>query len=358
MIKQYNIAITQKYNFPTKTKESLIPERLLQQSIHSLNNLNHQSLKCDQSILSEFANNNYPSKIQIKNKPIALKPVFSQTSIGAADTSTIKIGETKKGTLIAIRGAIILKQNKKYQYSRVGPFIFHITENNRNQIFCELEKSFTRVNKKTPINKFQLWQIPKQIALLLERWLQNSLTQIIKNGLILFDGSLTAGINNSPLFCLKTIINKAKKNNSTILAFSKITKLRSNGHLITDKLPNQDPPYILETSGLANKFPLVNLGDIYISKLGRSNYAFRLDIDKEVSFQSKLGALEKLIGNDYLIHGYPETLSLAHILCTFTANEIVAIKHFLNSKHGIKIITKPNMHRLLFGPFGKGESFY
>lgn len=351
------MTITQKYNFPTKQIESLIPERLLEQSIYSLNNLNHQSLKCNKPVFSEIANINYTSKIQIKSNPINLKPIYSKTSIGAVDTSTIKIGETEKGTLIAIRGAIIQKQNKKHQYTRVGPFIFHITEKNRNQIYYELEKSLTKGNKKPQYNRIHLWQIPAQIAYLLERWLQNLLTQRINNGIILFDGSLTTEINNSPLFNLKKIINKAKENNSTILAFSKITKLRSNGHLITDKLPKQEPPYILETSGLANKFPLVNFGDIYVAKLARSKYAFRLDIDKEQEFQTKIKAIEKLIGNDYLIHGYPEMLRLAHVLCTFTANELVAIKYFLTSKHGIRIINKPDMHRILFGPFGKGEIY-
>ena len=81
-----------------------------------------------------------------------------------------------------------------------------------------------------------------------------------------------------------------------------------------------------------------------------------MDIDKEIPFQIRKKAVEKLLGNDCLIHGYPETLRLAHVLCTFTANEIVAVKHFLTSKHGIRIINKPDMHKILFGPFGKGES--
>jgi hypothetical protein len=198
-------------------------------------------------------------------------------------------------------------------------------------------------------------QIPMYIASLLERWLQNSLTKRIKNGIILFDGSLTSGTNESPLYCLKDILNKAKKNNNTILAFSKITKLRSNGYLITDKLPDYDPPYIIETIGVSNKLPFVLLGDIYVAKLMKTNYAFRMDIDKEIPFLTRKEAIERLLGNDFLIHGYPETLRLAHVLCTFTANEVVAVKHFLTNKHGIRIINRPDMHKILFGPFGKGE---
>jgi hypothetical protein len=70
-----------------------------------------------------------------------------------------------------------------------------------------------------------------------------------------------------------------------------------------------------------------------------------------------MSALEKLVGNDLYMQSYPETLRLAHILCTFTANEVLAMQHFITRKHGIQIVNRPDMHRLLFGPFGKGESY-
>jgi hypothetical protein len=50
-------------------------------------------------------------------------------------------------------------------------------------------------------------------------------------------------------------------------------------------------------------------------------------------------------------------LRLAHILCTFTANEVLAMQHFITRKHGIQMINRPDMHKLLFGPFGKGEIY-
>jgi hypothetical protein len=81
-----------------------------------------------------------------------------------------------------------------------------------------------------------------------------------------------------------------------------------------------------------------------------------LDIDKEVPFLNRVEAVEKLIGND-VFQSYPETLRFAHILCTFTASEVLAIQHFITSKHGIRIINRPDMHRLLFGPFGRGEGY-
>ena len=98
------------------------------------------------------------------------------------------------------------------------------------------------------------------------------------------------------------------------------------------------------------------LGDVYVARLNKANIAFRLDIDKEIPIPLRLEAVEKLLGNDLYLQSYPETLRLAHILCTFTANEVLAMQHFITRKHGIQIVNRPDMHKLLFGPFGKGES--
>jgi hypothetical protein len=68
-------------------------------------------------------------------------------------------------------------------------------------------------------------------------------------------------------------------------------------------------------------------------------------------------AVRKLLGNDLVSQSYPETLRLAHILCTFTANEVLAMRRFITRKCGLHIINRPDMHKLLFGPFGKGESY-
>jgi hypothetical protein len=156
---------------------------------------------------------------------------------------------------------------------------------------------------------------------------------------------------------MKEILSTARRNKNTVLAFSKATSLRINGYLITDLLPEREPPYLLETTGLRFKPPTVLLGDVYVARLNKANYAFRLDIDREIPTQDRMEAVEKLLGNDLLQQSYPETLRLAHILCTFTANEVLAMQHFITRRHGIQIINRPDMHRLLFGPFGKGEGY-
>jgi len=94
------------------------------------------------------------------------------------------------------------------------------------------------------------------------------------------------------------------------------------------------------------------MGAIYVAKLNHSPYTFRLDTDVDISSQQAVEAVEHLIANDLITDGYPETLRLAHIHATFTANEVIGIQRFLAQAYGIKIAQRPNIRRLLFGPYG------
>jgi hypothetical protein len=304
--------------------------------------------------LNEPLGNYETTTLQVKPQPVLLKPKHDQTIVAAVDTSNIKIGETAIGILVAVRGANIWKQNRNYRFIRFGPFIFHITEENKKELYATLQRAY--LNAQQIHNTPTIQQMPIRIASLLEKWLQTMLTKTMSNALILFDGSLTSGTPDTPIVLMKQILENARKHADTVLAFSKMTNLRFNGHLITDISLACNPPYLLETTGLKLKPPITLFGDIYVSRLTKGNCAFRLDIDKQIPPQQRIEAVERLLGNDLLSQSYPETLRLAHILCTFTANEVIAMQHFIQSKHGLKLVNRPDMHRLLFGPFGKGES--
>jgi hypothetical protein len=297
-----------------------------------------------------------PQTIRFKLPPKTLKPIHQETTIAAIDTSVIKIGETTTGTLIAVRGANVLKHTKHYRYTRLGPFIFHITEENKHEVYNMLQKAY--FDTSLSLNHYSLpslQQMPTRIANLLERWLQSITAKTLSNSIILFDGSLTAGTPDTSIPLMKQILADARKRYNIVLAFSKMTNLRFNGHIITDLPVRNNPPYLLEIDGLRPKPPITVLGDVYVAKLAHGNCAFRLDIDREVPNEQKIQSVEKLLGNDLLSLSYPETLRLAHIFCTFTANEVVAMQHFATRQYGLKILNRPDMHSLLFGPFGKGE---
>ena len=349
VIEQY--VTTPRYNFPQPSMDTNLPQRFVELSLNSLRQV-HAPFQLNQQIIQQDNHcDNCPISLQLKRQPLPLKPCQEETLVAAVDTSTIKIGETSTGIIIAVRGANVWKQNRTYHYRRLGPFIFHITEDNKKEVFNALEKSYFGIpygHQSTP----NLLQMPTRLASLLERWLQNMVVRTAANGLVLFDGSLTSGTFDTPVERMREILTTARGHGNIVLAFSKATCLRVNGYLITDLLPERAPPYLLETTGLRFKPPTVLLGDVYVARLNKANFAFRLDIDREIPFTERIAALELLIGND-VFQSYPETLRLAHILCTFTANEVLAIQHFITSKHGIQMVNRPDMHRLLFGSFGK-----
>ncbi len=356
VIEQYTIP--NKYNFPQPNTDTLLPQRFLEQSLYSLKKTKHHPLLLTQQTQQLNPAEQNHQTLQLKPTPITLKPDQQETLIAAIDTSTIKIGETTTGIIVAIRGATTWRQNQTYNYTRLGPFIFHITEENKNQLYNALEKayftaSFSSTHQAAP----SFMQMPTRLASLLERWIQTMLAKTVNYGILLFDGSLTAGTIDTPTQRLKEILSYARRNQNTVLALSKATTLRANGILITEQQHHNDPPYLIETTGLHSKPPQTLLGDVYVARLNKANLSFRLDIDKEINSEQRVDALQKLLGNDLYTQSYPETLRLAHILCTFTANEVLAIKHFITRRHGIQIINRPDMHRLLFGQFGSGEVY-
>jgi hypothetical protein len=351
VIEQY--VSTTRYNFPQPSMDASLPQRFVELGLYSLRQV-HTPFQINQETL-QYDNpyENIPTTLHLKQQALPIKPNPEETVVAAVDTSTIKIGETRTGVVIAIRGANVWKQNRSYNYRRLGPFLFHITEDNKKNVFNALERSyfgsqFSSTHQSSP----NLPQMPMRLASLLERWLQTMIARTATNGIVLFDGSLTSGTFDTPVERMREILTTARRHNNTVLAFSKATCLRANGYLITDVLPNQEPPYLLETSGMRFKPPTVLLGDVYVARLNKANLAFRLDIDREVPFAERIDALERLVGND-VFQSYPETLRLSHILCTFTANEVLAIQHFITRKHGIQILNRPDVHKLLFGPFGR-----
>jgi hypothetical protein len=356
VIEQYTITATPKYNFPQNAIDTVPLRRLIELSIYSLRHVQNQAVQLKQQIqqtvlIQETLVAQHPTP---PVQPIPLNPKTEPTTIAAVDTSSIKLGETGKGIIIAVRGTTVWKRGRNYAYLRVGPFIFHITEENLQEIYKTLLKAY--FPEQNPQGAPGFLQIPLRMANLLERWLQASLAKTMSNGIILFDGSLTAGTPDTPTQQLKEVLASARSMGNAVLAFTKVTTLRFNGCLLTEAFPAYRPPCLVEVANIKPKPPLTLLGEVYVAKLARGNYAFRLDVDRELPAQKRVEAVEKLLGNDLIVHGYPETLRLAHILCTFTANEVIAMQHFIQQRYRLKIIDRPDMHRLLFGPFGKGES--
>ncbi|MFQ5836656.1 MAG: hypothetical protein ACE5HG_02270 [Candidatus Bathyarchaeia archaeon] len=361
MIEQLNYTTTPRYNFPQSLEDLQLPQKFIELSLRSMRNMEGEYFQPNEMTFNQHATENFEDATPILGthdsftiESIPLKPLLDDTPVAAVDVSSIKIGETETGILCAIRGAIVWKEKSRYKYLRLGPFPFHVTEENKKEIYNLFRHYYFEVTEEASAPS--LINMQTRMGNLLERWLQLGVSCSAHYSIILWDGSLTAGTADSPVNAISRLLEIARNRFNTVLAFSKTTNLRLLGHRLTDLTEKSKPPCLLQINGFpVPSGPVFPLGNVYVAKLTHGICSFRLDIDKKVPRELEIEAVQKLLGSDLLIQSYPETLRLAHIFSTFTATEVIGIQRFIAQQYGLKIIARPNVRRLLFGPFGKGS---
>ncbi len=284
----------------------------------------------------------------LKRSPIS--PVKEQVPIVACDASSVKIGETDTGMIFAIRAVAVSRQTGRILYNRWGPLLFHVPNSEDSRQYRDDEaRAFGGLSLKT-------LKVLTRLRNHVERWVQEVLSETLKDGILLIDGSLTAGTPDNPAARVNNILATARGNNSIVIGISKSTQLTVGGRNILGLSNDDSVPHLVDITPLVEEeyppYPVRFLGRVYVAKLSTDGFLFRTDIDRESSEEETRLALGRLAGTDVIFHGYPETLRIAHIFSTFTANEILAIQRFVASNHHITLQSRPNLRRSLFGPFG------
>src|SRR6058998_842645 len=284
----------------------------------------------------------------LKRSPIS--PTKEQVPIVACDASSVKIGETDTGMIFAIRAVAVSRQTSRILYNRWGPLLFHVPNSEDSRQYRDDEaRAFGGLSLKT-------LKVLTRLRNHVERWVQQVLSETLHDGILLIDGSLTAGTPDNPAARVNKILATARQNNSIVIGISKATQLTVGGRNILGLTNDKDSPHQIDISSLVEgeypPYPVRFLGRVYVAKLSSDGFLFRTDIDRESTQEQGQQALDRLAGTDVIFHGYPETLRIAHIFSTFTANEILAIQRFVASNHHITLQSRPNLRRSLFGPFG------
>jgi hypothetical protein len=282
---------------------------------------------------------------------IMLEPLRTERPVVAIDTSTIKLGELQDGILCALRGTIVILEAKRYRYLRHGPFVFSLGYNNP-----VASKRLENLGLPPFSGESNVEGLLKRIRNVLERWLQFNVTASVKNGFVLIDGSLTAGTPDNPCRELEHILDAARRSGSCMVAISKKTKLRIKNEALTNLLEDESNPCLLDVdSEITDQFPpypVRFLGRVFVAKLARFGFPFRIDVDRQISHSSAVSELSQLAGTDIVDQGYPETLRMAHVLSTFTATDVLAMQAFAEAQFGLQMIPKLALRHSLFGPFG------
>ena len=337
-----------------------VPRGLLELSLRSMNSLEEEPIMAISEPEEPFSIGyldgeheitfNMPSNLRL----IPIKPMKkARATVIGVDASCIKLGETSSGLITALRGAIVWRCGADCRYLRIGPLIFHITEQNKTDIYNALRSFCLGLPGRQEAPSIPY--MPIKMANIFEHWTRELACSLFSDALVLFDGSLSVGPGEA-VAPLKAILELARSNSSIIIAISKSSKLRFMGKKLIDMLNGIPGPYLLEIDDgcLANASCIKLLGRIYVARLAPLGCTFRLDIDMGVPREVGIDAVRLLISSDAIHQGYPEVLRLAHIVCTFTAPEVMAMQLMLSKAYGLKIIQRPDVRKLLFGPFGSG----
>jgi hypothetical protein len=360
LIEQLQYATTSRYNFPQTLQDTELQKRLLEASLQTMHTMKAKSFQpYETELLEQFEPKKQTSTSQNLNGKMLstlltpLTPIHDGTPVIGIDVSSIKVGETETGILCAVRGAVVWNLNRHYKYLRIGPFPFHITEENKCELLNHLDGGlFPEVDMRfTP-----LAETIGRLCNVVERWIQTSISYSANGSIILWDGSLTAGVSGNAFNEVSHILKTARRQSNSVLAFSKVTSIRFLGWRITDLVARREAPCLFEVEDLPLSISRNThlLGRIYVAKLAAGGSAFRLDIDRSLLKEDGVRSVQKLLGNELMYQGYPESLRLAHIYSTFTANDVIGIQSFLTHEYGLRLVPRNNVRKALFGPYGTG----
>jgi len=286
-----------------------------------------------------------------------LTPIATERPVAAIDTSTIKLGELEDGILCALRGAVVTLESKNYCYARYGPFIFSLNYDSM------AGRCLQNLGLPPLIGEPNIDGLLKRVRNMLERWLQFSVSSASKDAFVLIDGSLTAGTPDNPSRELEHILEVARRSESVMIAISKKTKLRIRNESVTKLLEGETNPCLVDVDAEITEqfppYPVRFLGRVFVAKLAKSGFPFRIDIDRQIPRSDALAEFAQLTGTDIVDQGYPETLRMAHVLSTFTATDVLAMQAFAEGQFGLRMIPKLSLRHSLFGPFGtRWEAFH
>ena len=338
--------------------KGFIPQSLIRLCDASLNSIAGKTIdSCSEMTEDDVATPRERDEpvIELQTTPrppvIHLMPSPQPVRVAAIDVSSIRLGETEEGGLCALRGGMVWRDTQRYHYLRFGPLIFHISEELSKSFSAQPSPPLLLYNIQFPVNHRAIIRLRN----ILERGIQKAACASFGNTLLLMDGSLTSGTPDNPTAPLQQILELAHQSNNIVIGISKSTKLVMQGRNVTEMLNGHHDPCLIdldrEVKSRFQPFPIKLVGRVYVAKLSADGFGFRLDIDNTLSKSQGIQAIQSLMGSDIMEQGYPETLRLAHILSSFTHNEILGIQRFLSCQYNIQISHKVNIRRSLFGPY-------
>ncbi|MDW8072675.1 MAG: hypothetical protein RMJ28_00310 [Nitrososphaerota archaeon] len=238
----------------------------------------------------------------------------------AVDASIVRVAESRLGTVVGLRAAVVHRSGG-VSVEVFGPFLRLIKSQSPASLGHEAREELRYFERMV-----QLWVLAN-----------------IRAGIYLFDGTLAAWYERAGGI-LDSILDLAEYSSRAILAFSKESLLMRGWQGVGLEDGSPKPPYVRDLTEAAKTMwsglrPICN---IYLARLTPALHELRVD-----AYPPGMGidALSSLISSDALIHGYPETLILAHAHAAFSWMDVVALKGALlgNKNPAVSSIFSPRL---------------
>jgi hypothetical protein len=270
-----------------------------------------------------------------------IQPLKEETTIVAIDSSSIQVAETEEGVLYAVKSGIaIATQGQTQAHFKIGPILFYLSEDTLKH--SELDHRITK------LILFDSESAKRLIRVRVERAIQLELSHHFTDAILLVDGSLRSSVFEHRSHTLKKIVENGSLYKNTVAGISKSTKLRILDKISLPLTKIKDPGYI-DINLIIKSLVRNTIGDSLLVKFGYRYTSPILRLDIATADGNKDISLGKILGNDSIARGYPETLQLAHHISTFTCTEVSCLKSHVLNKYDVAELASEDIRKKLLG---------
>lgn len=266
-----------------------------------------------------------------------VRPTGEMAMVAAVDSSCVKVAETEEGSLYAIKcGIATAIGGRALMHFRIGPVLFYLSEDSAGE--SDIDQ---RLAKMILMDD----EIAKRLVRVrAERAVQMELASHLVGATILVDGSLRSSIFEERRRSIAVISEEGAMRRNTIIGLSKATRLRAlvRAGAPLSKIPG---PAFLEVDVIVKSLIRNSVGSNLMVRLDGTGPVLRADIVGTTGSES----LGKLIANDAISGGYPETLRLAHHISTFTGTELTCLRSHVLNNYDVTELVAEDVRRTLLG---------
>jgi hypothetical protein len=270
----------------------------------------------------------------------AIHPIADNTMVFAIDSSAIQIARTEEGSLYSVKSGIAISRGgHALMHFKIGPNLFYLSAQTiRNSEIDDRLAKLVLVDSDVA---------KRMIQLRVERAIQTKLSKYFDRSIFLVDGSLKSSFLEDRNQNIKNIAESCMLQRNSIIGISKNSRFRILQR-ISSALANIQSPAYIDIDSIMQSLVRNTIGNHLMVKFGDNNsHVLRADIVTPNYNEDE--SLGKLLGNDLISQGYPETLRLVHYISTFTNTEISCVKGHVLSNYNVIELASKDIRKTLLG---------